>query len=111
MKKEINLFVVSSILLIQFVASCSSRGHSALGSEGPEFESWFHQVDVESLGKALYMHSLTALRCKMSTRLCDSEALTIWLLLCIAPLGVEKGIGLFGWLLPDGEPLSALRAL
>ena len=28
----------------------------ASGSEGPGFESWLCQVDVESLGKALFMH-------------------------------------------------------
>ena len=31
-------------------------GLVASGSEGPGFESWLCQVDVESLGKALYMH-------------------------------------------------------
>ena len=51
------------------VASWSSGRHSALGSEGHGFESWFHQIDVESLGKALYTFFLTALRCKMSTLL------------------------------------------
>ena len=30
--------------------------HLASGSEGPGFESWLSQVDVESLGKALYMN-------------------------------------------------------
>ena len=33
----------------------SSGRHLASGSEGLGFESWFCQVDVESLGKALYM--------------------------------------------------------
>ena len=39
------------------MASWSSGRHSALGSEGPEFEAWFHQVAIKSLGKALYMSS------------------------------------------------------
>ena len=30
--------------------------HLASGSEGPGFESWLCQVEVESLGKALYMN-------------------------------------------------------
>ena len=51
------------------VMSWSSCRHSALGSKDPEFESWLNQVNVESLGKALYMHFPTALRCNMSTRL------------------------------------------
>ena len=38
------------------VALWSSGRHLASGSEGPGFESWLCQVDVESLGKALYMH-------------------------------------------------------
>ena len=36
----------------------------ALGSEGLGFKSWLCQVDVESLGKALYMHFLTPLMSK-----------------------------------------------
>ena len=44
-----------------------SGRHLALGSGGPGFESWLCQVDVESLGKALYMHFLTPLMCKKST--------------------------------------------
>ena len=47
----------------------SSGRHLASGSGGPGFESWLCQVDVESLGKALYMHFLTPLFCKKSTRL------------------------------------------
>ena len=43
------------------------------------FESWLCQVEVESVGKALYMHFLTPLMCKMRQ------------LLCNAPQGVEKG--------------------
>ena len=42
---------------------------SSLVSEGPELESLFHQVDVESLWKTLYMLLLTALRCQMNIRL------------------------------------------
>ena len=38
------------------VALWSSGRHLASGSEGPGFESWLCQVDVEFLGKALYMH-------------------------------------------------------
>ena len=52
-----------------YVSSWSSGRHSALGSEGPEFESLFHQVDVESMEKALYMHFLPKLWCKMGTQL------------------------------------------
>ena len=37
------------------VALWSSGRHLASGSEGPGFESWLCQVDVKSLGKALYM--------------------------------------------------------
>ena len=47
----------------------SSGRHLALGSGGPGFESWLCQVNIESLGKALYMHFLTPLMCKKSTRL------------------------------------------
>ena len=47
----------------------SSGRHLASGSGGPRFESWLCQVDVESLGKTLYMHFLTPLMCKTSTRL------------------------------------------
>ena len=48
----------------------SSGRHLASGSEGFEswFESWLCQDDVEYLGKALYMHFLTPLMCKTSTR-------------------------------------------
>ena len=52
-----------------YVASWSSGRHLTLGSGGPGFESWLCQVDVESLGKALYMHFLTLLMCKTSNRL------------------------------------------
>ena len=49
------------------VALWSSVRHLASGSGGPGFESWLCQVDIESLGKALYMHFLTPLMCKKST--------------------------------------------
>ena len=52
-----------------YVASWSSGRYSALGPKGPEFETWFHQVDVEPSGKDLYMYFITTLRCKMSTPL------------------------------------------
>ena len=52
-----------------FLALWSSGRHLALGSGGPGFESWLCQVDVESLGKAIYMHFPTPLMCKTSTRL------------------------------------------
>ena len=51
------------------VASWSSNRHLALGSGDPGFVSWLCHVDVESLGKALYMHFYTPLMCKTSTRL------------------------------------------
>ena len=38
------------------VALRSSGRHLASGAGGSGFESWFCQVDVESLGKVLYMH-------------------------------------------------------
>ena len=47
-------------LFINVVALWSSGRHLASGSGGPGFES---------LGKALYMHFLTPLMCKTSTRL------------------------------------------
>ena len=43
--------------------------HLALGLGGPGSESWLCQVDVESLGKTLYMHFHTPWICKMRTRL------------------------------------------
>ena len=52
-----------------FVASWSRGKHLTLGSGGPGFESWMCQLDVESLGKALYMHFLTPFMCKMNTGL------------------------------------------
>ena len=54
------------------VALWSSGRHLVSGSEGPGFKSWLCQVDVESLGKTLYMHLKRQL-------------------LCNAPQGVEKG--------------------
>ena len=51
------------------VALWASGRHLASGSEGLGFESWLCQIDVESLGKSLYMHFLTSLVCKTSTRL------------------------------------------
>ena len=51
------------------VALWSSGRHLALGSGGLGFEYWLCQVDVESLGKALYVHFPTPLMCKTSTRL------------------------------------------
>ena len=54
---------------IKVVALWSSGRHLASRSGNPGFESWLCQVDVESLGKALYMHFLTPLMCKKSTRL------------------------------------------
>ena len=51
----------------------SSGRHLASGSEGPGFESCLCQVDVESLGKALYMHFLNPPppppMCKKRTRI------------------------------------------
>ena len=44
------------ITLTNVIALWSSGRHLTSGSEGPGFESWLCQVDVESLGKALYMH-------------------------------------------------------
>ena len=38
------------------LALWSSGRHLASGPEGPVFYFWLCQVDVESLGKALYMH-------------------------------------------------------
>ena len=51
------------------VASWSNGRHLDLGSGGSGFKSWLCQVDVESLGKALYMHFLTPLMCITSTQL------------------------------------------
>ena len=48
---------------LKVVASWSSGRHLVLGSGGPGFKSWLCQFDVESLGKALYMHFLTPLMC------------------------------------------------
>ena len=80
------------------ITSRYSSCHSALGSEDARFESWRCQVDIESLGKALYMHFLTHLILK---RVPDSNEGTYQyakvlrhlygLLLCNAPFGVEKG--------------------
>ena len=49
----------------------ATSGVSSSGkhSEGPEFKSWFDQVEVETSVKALNMHVQTTLRCKMDTRL------------------------------------------
>ena len=47
---------VAEFELSIFVALWSSGRHLASGSEGPGFESWLGQFDVECLGKALYMH-------------------------------------------------------
>ena len=47
---------LTATLVTFLVALWSSGRHLASGSEGPRFESWLCQVDVESLGKALYMH-------------------------------------------------------
>ena len=44
------------ILRVSCVVLWSSGRHLALGSWGPGFESWLYQVDVESFGKALFMH-------------------------------------------------------
>ena len=63
------LLSVQPIGLVRCVALWSSGRHLASGSEDPGFESWLCQVDVESLGKALYMNFLTPLMCKTSTRL------------------------------------------
>ena len=46
--------------------NASSGRHLASGSERPGFEYWLCQVDVASLGKALFMHFLTPLMCKKS---------------------------------------------
>ena len=53
MKQETRNYVYD---LLNSVALWSSRRHLASGSEGPGFESWLCQVDVEFLGKALYMN-------------------------------------------------------
>ena len=52
MTVEISLFV----MVIRIVVFWFSGRHLASGSEGPGFESWLSQVDVESLGKAPYMN-------------------------------------------------------
>ena len=53
-----------TVYTVHNVASWSSGRHLALGSGDPGFKSCLCQVDVESLGKALYMHFLTRLMCK-----------------------------------------------
>ena len=55
--------------LLYFMVASRSKGRLlALGSKGPGF-------NVESSGKALYMHVLAGLRCKMSTQLQTVEDL------------------------------------
>ena len=63
------LYLVLITFSVSPTALWSSDRHLALGSEGPGLDSWLCQVDVESLGKALYMHLLTSLICKMRTLL------------------------------------------
>ena len=43
-------------MILGVVALWPSGRHLVSGSEGPGFESWLCQVDVESLGKALNMN-------------------------------------------------------
>ena len=57
------------VVTVGFVALWSSGRQLASGSGGPGSKSVLCQVDDESLGKALYMHFLTPLMCKTSTRL------------------------------------------
>ena len=52
--------------LLILVASWLSGRHLALRSGALGFESWSCPVDVESLGKALYMHFFTPPMCKDS---------------------------------------------
>ena len=65
----ISLHLYLYIKMSLCMALWSNGRHLALGSGDPEFESWLCQVDVKSLGKALYMHFLTPLMCKTSIRL------------------------------------------
>ena len=76
-------------------------GHSVLGSEGPALEPISILSPWESLFTCISSpHSgvkgVPGYRQWKILSVCESEALVIWLLLCYAPLGVEKDI--FGWL-------------
>ena len=87
----------------QRVALWSSGRHLASGSEGLGFESWLCQVDVESLGKALYMHFLTSLMCKTNARLMPE-----WRVICndSSPVMHPKEFRKVQWLeWPVGNPM------
>ena len=49
-------FLSEKLSLRYFVVLWSSDRRLTSGLEGPRFEYWLCQVDVEPLGKALYMH-------------------------------------------------------
>ena len=51
----------------QTVASRSSGRHPAPGSGDSGFKFWLYRIDVESLGKSLYVYFLTPLICRKST--------------------------------------------
>ena len=61
---------------LKCIASKYNGRHLVLGSGDHGFKSWLLRMDVESLGKTIYMDVLISLLCRMSNQLQWTSAVT-----------------------------------